>query len=81
MATFTSRTVKKVTREYEIPTNEPWGAANAEIEKALAAAIADYSQTRGEDANARFYDTSLRWFARDDAIVISFDVEEASDGT
>ena len=80
MADYSSRTVKTVCREYAVPTHEPWGAAHAEIDKAWTAAINDYRSTHGMDKNTPLSDDALRFFARDDEIVIAFTVEEKTDG-
>lgn len=78
MADYTWRTVKTVRREYEVPTHEPWGADPSEINKAWTAAMQDYLQTHGLSEDKPLSDNALRFFARDDAIVISFTVEEAT---
>lgn len=63
---FTTRHV-----EYLLPS----GCAGGEVSKAYAVALADYRRLHGLPDDAPTYDDWLRFDARDDQIVISFDVD------
>lgn len=76
MATWTSRTITSTRREWEVPAAEPWGAASAELAKAWEAAGSAYGEAHGIPLGGPLPDDALRFHVRDDAIVISFTVEE-----
>ena len=76
MATYTSRTVVTTRREWIVPAAEPWGAAAAEIGKAWAVAELAYREHHGIPKDQPLHGDALRFFVRDEAIVISFETEE-----
>lgn len=76
MATWTSRTITSTRREWEVPAAEPWGAAADEVAKAWEAASRAYGEAHGIPSGGLLPDDALRFRCRDDAIVISFTVEE-----
>lgn len=76
MPTWSSRTITSTRHEWEVPAAEPWGAAAAEVGKAWSAADRAYREVHGLPAEGALSDDALRFRVRDDAIVISFTVEE-----
>jgi hypothetical protein len=75
MATYSSRTVTSIRREWTVPAAEPWGAAYIEVYKAVAAAELGYREAHGLDKSAVLSDDALRMTTRDEEIVISFTTE------
>lgn len=73
MASFTRREVVTRTVEYAIPS----GDAMAEFDKAYANALNDYRERHGKTKDDRLYDDWARVYARDDEVVIAFEVKEA----
>ncbi|MDG9701704.1 hypothetical protein [Streptomyces sp. DH37] len=76
MATFTTRTVTTIRREWIVPAAEPWGAPSAEVVKAWQAAEAAYREAHSLPADTPLADNALSLHPTDDAIVISFTTEE-----
>lgn len=78
MADYTHREVTSTRHEWRIPNAEHggWGAAIAEVHKAIAAAENRYREIYGKDPT---YDDWLRVWAADDEIVLFF-VQEADRG-
>lgn len=76
MATWTSRTITSTRREWEVPAAEPWGAFLGDVYSAIATASNAYRQMRGLPEDYVLSDDALRFKVTDDAIVISFTVEE-----
>ncbi len=75
MAEYQSR-VRTVTHyEWAIPAEEPWGAAAAEIHKALAAAEQKYEELNDR---APAHDDWCAFFAGDDEIVIRITADEVT---
>jgi hypothetical protein len=75
VATFTTETVTTVTRRWVVPAHEPWGATAADISKAWAAAELAYREYYDVPKEQPLRDDALRFRARDEDIVISFDIE------
>ncbi|MGW6602277.1 hypothetical protein [Streptomyces sp. NPDC055036] len=63
-------------REFIVPAERPWGAAYIEVYKAVAVAESAYREAHGLTETAVLPDDALRMTTGDDAIVISFTVEE-----
>lgn len=76
MADFTTETVTRTIHRWIVPTAEPWGAPAAEIGKAWAVAERAYREHYGIPKDQPLRDDALRFFVRDEAIVISFETEE-----
>lgn len=76
MATFTSREVVSRRREWIVPAAQPWGAAHAELYKALAAAERSYREAYSVPDNVSLLDDALRVTTTEDEVVISYTVEE-----
>lgn len=76
MATFTTETVVSTVRRWIVPAAEPWGAASADVGAAWTAAQTAYREAHGIPVGRALPDDALRFHVRDDAIVISFTVEE-----
>jgi hypothetical protein len=75
MADYTGETVTRTIRRWIVPAAEPWGAAGAEISKAWIVATRAYKEHHGLPQDASLPDDALRFFARDDKIVIEFSYE------
>lgn len=78
MATWSSRIVTSIRREWAVPAAEPWGAAYIEVYKAVAAAELGYREAHGLDKDAVLPDDALRMTPRDEEIVISFTTETSA---
>lgn len=76
MATFSYRDVVTRTREYTVPAAQPWGACLGDLRSAMNAASLAYREAHGTPEAVSLTDDALRFFPRDDEIVISFTVEE-----
>lgn len=76
VATYTTETTLTRTRRWIVPATAPWGAAAAEIAKAWEAASSAYLEAHGLPADTVLADDALRFMPSDEAIVISFTVEE-----
>ena len=76
MATWTSRTITSTRREWEVPAEQPWGAVLGDIEGATLAAKIAYREVHGLPEGQPLWDDALRFHVTDDAILISFIVEE-----
>ncbi|WP_405964801.1 hypothetical protein OG713_34695 [Streptomyces sp. NBC_00723] len=75
MATYTSRTVTTVRREWIVPAAAPWGACIGDINAATVAACRAVREERGLAEREPIADDALRFHVTDDAIVISFETE------
>lgn len=75
MADFTTETVTRTIHRWIVPT-APAGAPAAEIGKAWAVAERAYREHYGIPKEQPLHDDALRFFVRDEAIVISFETEE-----
>ncbi|MBA2951623.1 hypothetical protein [Streptomyces himalayensis] len=78
MATFTTRTVTSTRHEWIVPAAEPWGAPAEEVSKAWAVAAARYREAHGLPEDAAIPGNALTFHVTDDAIVISYTIEEAA---
>jgi hypothetical protein len=78
MATFTTRTVTSTRREWIVPAAEPWGAPAEEISKAWGAAESAYRDARGIPREQSIPGDALSFHVTDEAIVISYTIEEAA---
>lgn len=78
MPTYTWRTVVSRRREWIVPAAQPWGAAAADVGKAWAVAEKAYREHYGVPEEQPLHDDALRFHVTDDAIVISFTIEEAA---
>jgi hypothetical protein len=78
MATYTSRTVTTVRREWIVPAANPWGACIGDINAACAAACRAYREERGLAEGEPIADDALRFHVGDEEIVISFETEAGS---
>jgi hypothetical protein len=75
VADFTAETVTRTIRRWIVPAAGPWGAAAAEIGKAWAVAERAYRDHHGIPDEQPLRDDALRFFVRDEEIVISFEFE------
>jgi len=75
MADYTTETVTRRIRRWIIPAAEPWGAASAEIGKAWAVAELAYREHHGIPKEQPLHDDALRFYVRDEEIVIEFATE------
>ena len=78
MATFTTRTITSTRREWAVPAAEPFGAAAEEISKAWQAADMAYRELHRIAPDVPLSGNALTFHVTDDAVVISFTVEEAT---
>lgn len=76
MATWSHRTVTSTREEWTVPAAEPWGAFLGDVYSAIATASNAFRQQRGLPQDRALPDDALRFKVGDDAIVISFTVEE-----
>ena len=76
MATYSTRTVTTIRREWIVPAADPWGACIGDINAATAVACRTYREERGLPADAPLADDALRFRVTDDEIVISFETEQ-----
>jgi hypothetical protein len=74
MASYTWREVVSRSVEYAVPS----GGAVAEFNKAFLAAREDFLARNGYDSNTELWDDWARVYARDDEVVIVFDVKQPS---
>lgn len=81
MATYTSRVITSTRREWIVPASQPWGAPQAEVGKAWAAAELAYRSTSDISPEIPLHDDALRFHVTDDAVVISFTTEEPPPAT
>ena len=77
MADYTRREFTVRTVEYAVPCRLPWGAAWAEVQMAIDAALVDYREKHDLREDARPADDWLRIFPGDDEILIRFEVKAA----
>lgn len=70
MATYSRRVVQTTRIEYEVPAEPPWGAAWAEVAKAVSAAMHDVRRQKGLPEDASVSDDSIWIEPRDDVIVV-----------
>lgn len=59
-----------------MPAPQPWGAVYVELYKALAAAERSYREARGVPGHVSLPDDVLRVTTEEDAVVISYTVDE-----
>lgn len=76
MATYTIRKITSVRHEWEVPAAQPWGACIGDINAASVVAARAYREIHGVDDTTTLPDDALRFHVGDEAIVISFTVEQ-----
>jgi hypothetical protein len=76
MATYTSREVVSRRREWIVPAEQPWGAPYVELYRALHVAETSYREAHQVPDNVSLPDDALRVTTTEDAVVISYTVEE-----
>jgi hypothetical protein len=76
VADFAFETVTRSVHRWIIPAPEPWGAAAEEISKAWAVTADAYRETCELASTEPIPGDALRFYVRDDAIVIEFATEE-----
>ncbi len=76
MADYTTETVTTNVHRWIVPAADPWGAAAAEIGKAWAAAELAYRNHHRIPREEPLHDDALRFYVRDEEIVISFTTEQ-----
>lgn len=77
MATYTWGETTERRRWWQVPCDSPWGAAGAELYKAMHAASVAYRQDHGLTDDAALADDALRVTVTDDAVVIAYSLEQA----
>ncbi|WP_369778856.1 hypothetical protein [Streptomyces sp. R33] len=75
MSTFTSRTVTTTRREWIVPTG-PRGAALGDMQAAVLVATQDYRHYHLVEDHVQLPDDALVFTTTDEAIVISYTVEQ-----
>lgn len=76
MATFSRYEYTTRHIEYQVPAAQSWGAAWAEVFKAIGAALAEYRRVHGIDEAVAAADDWVWVFPGDDEIVIRFEVKQ-----
>jgi addiction module HigA family antidote len=76
MATYTWGETTERRRWWQVPCDSPWGAAGAELYKAMHAASCSYRAAHGLSDDAALADDALRITVTDDAVVISYSLKE-----
>lgn len=76
MATYTWGETVTRRRWWQVPCEGPWGAAGAELYKAMYAASLSYRAARGLADDAALTDDALRITVTDDAVVIAYSLKE-----
>lgn len=75
MATYTWGETVVRRRFWTVPCEGPWGAAGAELYKAMHAASVAYRTDHGLDDDAPLFDDALRVTVTDDAVIIAYSME------
>jgi len=76
MATYTWGETIERRRWWQVPCEGPWGAAGAELYKAMHAASCSFRTAHGLADDAALHDNALRITVTDDAVVIAYSLEE-----
>lgn len=73
MATYWRTEVTTTRVEFEVPTNEPWGACWVEVYKAVSAAIEELREAGRVAQDAEPSDDAIRIRSADDAVIVFYE--------